>query len=120
MTQCIKDGTMKRRKVEFYQNDLGHKPVSDWLLELIKDDRRIIGEDIKTLEFGWPKGMPLCRPLGSGLFEVRSSLNSNKIARIIFCTTEENLILLHGFIKKTQKTPNKELDIALKRKRNMK
>ena len=97
-------------------------PVRDWLLSLSPADRKIIGDDIRTAEFGWPIGMPLCRPITGrrGLWEIRSSLPSGRIARVFFCTHESSMILLHGFIKKTQKTPDKELDIAEKRMRGLK
>jgi phage-related protein len=69
----------------FYRTEAGNEPVRDWLKYLDKDERVAIGADIKTVEFGWPIGMPTCRPLGKGLYEVRSNLPSNKIARTIFC-----------------------------------
>ncbi|NES23496.1 MAG: type II toxin-antitoxin system RelE/ParE family toxin, partial [Symploca sp. SIO3E6] len=91
----------------------------EWLKELDRNDRVIIGTDIKTVEFGWPIGMPLCRSLTSrkGLWEVRSTLTSGKIARVLFCTQGRKMVLLHGFIKKSQKTPDSELDLAMKRKK---
>jgi phage-related protein len=79
------------------------------------DDRREIGQDLARVEFGWPVGMPLCRPLGSGLWEVRSTLPSGRIARLIFCTSEGELFVLHGFIKKTRNTPPADLALARKR-----
>jgi phage-related protein len=80
-------------------------------------DRKIIGEDIKDVEFSWPIGMPLVRSLGRDLWEVRSSLTGGKISRVIFCVDESRMVLLHGFIKKSRKTPQKEIDLALKRKK---
>lgn len=77
----------------------------------------MIGEDIKDVEFSWPIGLPLVRPLGRGIWEVRSNLPSGRIARTIFSIERGQLISLHGFIKKTQKTPQREIDLALKRKR---
>jgi phage-related protein len=100
----------------FYQNSLGTEPVRDWLKDLDRDNRLIIGGDIKTVEFGWPIGMPTCKPIGKGLYEVRSNLSSNRIARVIFCIYDERMVLLHAFIKKTQKTPKRDLDLALERK----
>ena len=76
----------------------------------------MIGADIKTVEFGWPIGMPTCRPMGDGLFEVRTNLPQNKIARVLFCFYEGKMILLHGFIKKSQKTPKQQLNLAWERK----
>ena len=100
----------------FYQTEANNEPVRDWLKDLNKDDRIAIGSDIKTVEFGWPIGMPTCRPLGKGLYEVRSNLPSNRIARTIFCIYLGQMVILHGFIKKTQKTPKQDLDLALERK----
>lgn len=77
----------------------------------------MVGESIKDVEFSWPIGMPLVRSLGRDLWEVRSRLKQGRIARVLFCVENEQMILLHGFIKKTQKTPPGEIDLALKRKR---
>jgi phage-related protein len=79
----------------------------------------LIGADIKTVEFGWPIGMPTCRLMGDGLFEVRTNLPQNKIARVLFCFYEGKMILLHGFIKKSQKTPKQQLDLAWERKHTL-
>ncbi len=79
----------------------------------------MIGADIKTVEFGWPIGMPTCRLMGDGLFEVRTNLPQNKIARVLFCFYEGKMILLHGFIKKSQKTPKQQLDLAWERKHTL-
>ncbi len=105
----------KKIQARFYELPSGRKPVRDWLLELTTDDRRTAGQDIQTVEFGWPIGMPVCRPLGSGLYEVRSSLSDGRIGRVLFCITNNEMVLLHGFVKKTQKTP--PADVALARKR---
>jgi phage-related protein len=76
-------------------------------------DRKRIGEDIKTVEFGWPVGMPVCKPLGGGIYEVRTSLAQNRIARVLFYIDEKSrMVLLHGFIKKSQKTPHEDLELA--------
>ena len=85
-------------------------------MKLTVADRKTIGADIKTVEFGWPIGMPTCKPMGKGLYEVRSSLTGGRIARVLFCICDSQMVLLHGFIKKTQKTPKQELDLALERK----
>ncbi len=92
--------------------------MREWLKSLAKVEKRIIGEDIKTLQFGWPLGMPVCRPMGGGLFEVRSTLE-NRIARIIFCFAEGNMVLLHGFIKKSQATPKRDLELARMRQKRV-
>lgn len=102
--------------VVFFQTPAGTEPVREWLLELAAEERRTLGEDIKTLQFRWPLGLPLVRPLGKGLWEVRSTLK-NRIARVIFTLSEGKILLLHGFIKKTQATPQSDLDLALDRLR---
>ena len=76
---------------------------------------KLIGRDIQKVEFGWPLGMPYCRSLGNGLWEVRSDLTDRKIGRVIFCVAKERMVLLHGFVKKTQKTPERDLKLAVKR-----
>lgn len=87
--------------------------MRDWLKTLSSDDRKRIGADIKTVEFGWPVGMPVCRPLGVGIYEVRTTLSQNRIARVLFyIDKKERMVLLHGFIKKTRRTPDEELDLA--------
>jgi phage-related protein len=87
--------------------------VREWLKALSPLDRKRIGEDIKTAEFGWPIGMPVCRPLGAGLYEVRTTLTQNRIARVLFYIDRaRRMVLLHGFIKKTRKTPEEDLTLA--------
>ena len=95
----------KKLPARFYISSTDRNPVREWILELPSEDRRTVGKDIQKVEFGWPIGRPHCAPLGQGLWEVRSDLDSNRIARVIFCLGEGHMILLHGFIKKTQKTP---------------
>ena len=109
-------GDEKRITVRFFKTAAGGEPVRDWLLGLAAEDRKLIGEDIKTVEFGWPIGMPTCRPLSGGLYEVRTNLR-DRIARVLFCIEGETMVLLHGFIKKAQKAPKHDLDLALIRKR---
>ncbi|MBD2006999.1 MULTISPECIES: type II toxin-antitoxin system RelE/ParE family toxin [Cyanophyceae] len=110
--------TIKRVPASFYKNEGDKEPVRDWLKSLGKDERTLIGKDIKTIEFGWPIGMPTCKPLGKGLYEVRTNL-PDKIARVIFSFWNNELVLLHGFIKKTQATPKKDLELALTRKQDL-
>jgi phage-related protein len=88
--------------------------VRDWLKSLPAEERKIIGEDIKVVQFGFPLGMPLMRKLKPGLWEVRSML-PDRIARVLFTIYDEHIVLLHGFIKKSQKTPTEDLDLAVKR-----
>jgi len=99
----------------FYQSPSGSEPVRDWLKALKEEERKVIGEDIATVEFAWPVGMPACRPLSGRMWEVRSSLPSKREARIIFSVLDGQMILLHGFIKKTQKTPKADLELAKRR-----
>lgn len=109
------DRQPKKLAASFFETAAGAQPVREWLLAMSDDDRKIIGDDIATAEFGWPVGMPVCRPMGGGLFELRSSLAGNRIARVLFCTTKGHLVLLHGFEKKTRKTPATDLALAKKR-----
>jgi phage-related protein len=80
-------------------------------------DRRIIGGDIKDVEFSWPIGMPLVRSLGRDIWEVRGRLPRGRIARVLFCVEQECMLLLHGFMKKTRKTPKEDIDLAIKRRK---
>lgn len=109
---------MKRIQAVFFQTETGTEPVREWLKSLNKDDRLRIGTDLKTVEFGWPIGMPTCKPMRNGLFEVRTNLG-NRIARVLFCIRDGRMVLLHGFIKKSPKTPPPDLDLALGRKRKL-
>ena len=106
---------IKRIYAAFYETAGGKAPVRDWLLSMDKADRQIIGEDIASVEFGWPIGMPVCRPLGNGLWEVRSGLTGNRIARVLFSIMGQQMVILHGFVKKTQKTPPDDMALARKR-----
>lgn len=118
MNRPIQSAGLKRIEVIFFRTSAGGEPVRDWLKSLKPiEDRKQIGVDMKTVEFGWPVGMPVCRPLGDGLYEVRSSLSQNRIARVLFYVDARGrMVLLHGFIKKTQKTPQTDLDLARKNK----
>ncbi len=109
----------KRIPALFYRTEGASEPVREWLRSLDKRDRFLIGTDIKTVEFGWPVGMPVCRPMGNGLYEVRTNLPANRTARVLFCIGEDRMILLHGFIKKSQKTTKPDLDLARTRKRTL-
>lgn len=104
--------------VYFYRTRSGNEPVRQWLKELGRPDSRIIGEDIAAVQHGWPVGMPVCRPLGDGLYEVRSSLPDGRVARVLFFFADGEMILAHSFIKKTRKTPEADLRLARDRKRD--
>jgi len=105
----------KRVPAIFFRTEAGGEPLRDWLKGLPFDqDRKRIGEDIKTVEFGWPIGMPVCKPLGEGIYEVRTGLTQNRIARVLFyIDAKGRMVLLHGFIKKTRKTPDEDLELAI-------
>jgi phage-related protein len=103
----------------FFRTAAGKEPVRDWLKELPQDDRRAVGQDLQRVQYRWPVGMPLARPLGHGLWEVRTGLAGNRIARVIFCFHGEELVALAGFIKKGRKTPQGELDIARARQKEL-
>jgi phage-related protein len=108
---------LKRLPARFYRTDSGREPVREWLLGLPLEDRKILGEDIKDVEYSWPIGMPLVRSLGNGLWEVRSNLTDGRIGRVIFSVEKDCMVLLHGFVKKTRKTPRLDVELALKRKK---
>ena len=102
----------------FFRTEKGNEPVRDWLLSLEKTERRTIGDDVLKVQYCWPIGKPLVGNLGRGLWEVRSRLG-DRIARVIFYVEGRTMVLLHGFIKKSQKTPKHELDLAIKRKNQL-
>ena len=104
--------------VVFYKTEAGNEPVREWLKSLPRDDRKAIGEDVKTAQYGWPLGMPLIRKIERGLWEVRSNISTG-IARVFFTVMNSMMILLHGFVKKSQKTPQNELDTARSRLNNL-
>ena len=105
--------------VVFYVTAAGNEPVRDWLLGLSRDDRRQVGFDIKTAQYGWPLGMPLIRKLEPGLWEIRSEIGDG-IARVLFTVTGDTMVLLHGFVKKSQKTPATDLKTAKQRMADLK
>lgn len=105
--------TIKKITAAFFAYVSGAEPVRDWLKSLPRSDQKTIGDDIRLVEFGWPVGMPVCRPLGKGLYEVRTKLR-DRIARVVFTIEDGRMILLHGFIKKSQTAPD---DISLARTR---
>ena len=105
--------------VRFFATDKGTEPVREWLKTLSSIERKTVGEDIKTVQFGWPLGMPLVRNLGGGIWEVRIRLE-NRIARVLFALVDSTMVLLHGFIKKQQATPKPDLDLAKERLKSLK
>ena len=109
----------KKIRAAFYSTGSGNEPVRSWLKDLSAEDRKVLGEDIAAVEFTWPVGMPLVRPLKQGLFEVRSTLSGNRIARILFCQSKDRMVLLHGFIKKSRTTPGEDLALAHRRQKEI-
>ena len=112
----------KRLPAKFFESATGSVPVREWPLSLSSENRKAIGKAIRTVEFGWPIGMPLCRSIKGyrGLWEIRTNIPDGRIARVFFCVREGAMVLLHGFIKKTRKTPVGELDVARGRMRGLK
>ena len=105
--------------VIFYRTAQGGEPVREWLRTLPIEDRRAIGRDLAVVQYGWPVGMPLCRSLGRGLWEVRSNLPSRRIARVLFFVHEGRIGVVQGFVKKTQRTPPHDLALAHRRMQEM-
>jgi phage-related protein len=109
----------QRIELVFYQSLSGNEPVRDWLIDLPLPNRREIGLDLQRVQYRWPVGMPLVRPLGKGLFEVRTPLPDGTTARVMICFHDGAVFALHGFIKKTQATPASDLEIARKRQKDV-
>lgn len=107
-----------RLQVRFFRTTSGREPVREWLRDLGKVDRRSIGEDVTTVQYAWPIGMPVVRKLDRDWWEVRTRL-SDRVARIIFTVQSDTIVLLHGFIKKSQKTAAVDLDVARQRLRQL-
>jgi phage-related protein len=108
----------KRIPAFFFRTEAGGEQVREWLKDLSDADRKAIGRDVMAVEFGWPIGLPLCRPLQGGVHEVRTSLDNNRIARVLFYVdAHERMVLLHGFVKKTRKTPDGDLGLAIRNKK---
>jgi phage-related protein len=103
----------------FFRTAMGSEPVREWLKELPNAERHAVGRDLLRAQWRWPVGMPLCRPLGSGLWEVRTDLPTKRTARVLLCLYRGHLVALHGFIKKTRATPEEDLDSARKRQKEL-
>src|ERR1700733_8031258 len=113
-------GGPRKIPVVFYRTRSGIEVVRNWLRDLDEADRNVIGQDLMRVQYRWPVGMPLCRSLGEGLWEVRSSLTGNRIARVLFFVEDGRIGVVHGFVKKTQKTPVDAIALADKRMKEMK
>ena len=109
----------KKIPLVFFRTLAGNEPVREWLKELLEEERQVIGRDIMRAQWRWPVGMPLCRPMGGGLWEIRTDLPTNRTARVLLCLYREHLVALHGFIKKTRATPDEHLALARKRKKDL-
>lgn len=109
-------GNQRPLPVIFYRTPTGNEPTREWLRDLPAHERFCIGEDIKRVQYCWPLGLPLVRPMGAGLFEIRSKLPTRD-ARILFCFSIGNALIIHGFIKKTDKIPLQDLIVARIRQR---
>lgn len=103
-------------KVVFFRYDAGREPVKEWLRDLPKEDRKTIGEDIKLVQFRWPLGMPLVRKMESNLWKVRTRLSGGRSARFFFTARQGEMVLLHGYFKKSDKTPTEEMNLARARR----
>ncbi|RDJ20449.1 type II toxin-antitoxin system RelE/ParE family toxin [Bosea caraganae] len=114
------EGEERTIPVFFYRTKAGNEPVRDWLRELDAADRQVIGLDLLRVQTQWPIGMPVCRSLGGGLWEVRSTLPSRRIARVLFFMDDGEIYVVHGFIKKSQATPAADLDLARARMKEVK
>jgi phage-related protein len=113
------DLTPQKIPLIFFRADTGSEPVREWLKELDEVERSEIGRNLLRAPWRWPIGMPLCRPLGNGLWEVRTNLPTKRTARVLICFCRGHLVALHGFIKKTRSTPVEDLALARKRQKEL-
>jgi phage-related protein len=111
--------TPRKIQLVFFRNNAGSEPVRDWLKGLDAAERHAIGTDLLRAQWRWPVGMPLCRPMGKGLWEVRTDLPGNRTARVLICFSRDRLVALHGFIKKTRATPEDDLTLARMRQKEL-
>jgi phage-related protein len=117
----VKEYSCQHKKIPlvFFRTLAGNEPVREWLKELPAEERQSIGKDLLRAQWRWPVGMPLYRPIGNGLWEIRTDLPTKRTARILICLYNESLVALHGFIKKTRTLPDDDLALALKRKKEL-
>ena len=104
----------------FFRAQSNEEPVREWLRGLSQGERRAIGSDLLKAQWRWPVGMPLCRPMGKGMWEVRTNLPNNRTARVFISHHERHLVALHGYIKKTRATPDEDVALVRKRQRELK
>jgi phage-related protein len=103
----------------FFRTAAGSEPVREWLKALPEAERHAIGQDLLRAQWRWPVGMPLCRPLANGLWEIRTDLPTRRTARVLVCLYRDHLVALHGFIKKTRATPDEDVKLARKRRKEL-
>jgi len=111
--------TPQKIPLVFFRTSAGNEPTRDWLKGLPEKERQAIGRDLLRAQWRWPIGMPLCRALGKGLWEIRSDLPSKRSARVLLCFHDDHLVALHGFIKKTRRTPAEDLTVAQERQKEL-
>jgi phage-related protein len=115
----MKEDQPRKIPLVFFRTLAGGEPVREWLKGLAEAERHVIGKDLLRAQWRWPVGMPLCRPLGSGLWKIRTDLPTKQTARVLLCMYRDHLVALHRFIKKRRKTPDEDLEIARKRKKEL-
>ena len=115
----MNEGAPAKIPLVFFRTDAANEPVREWLKGLYREDRLAVGLDLQRVQHRWPVGMPLCRSLGGGLWEVRTSLPSRTISRVFICFHDGRLFALHAIVKKTQQTPNEALLLARKRMKDV-
>jgi len=113
------DDPQQKVPLIFYRTAAGGEPVREWLKGLDQVERQAIGKDLLRAQWRWPVGMPLCRPMGNGLWEVRTNLSTKRTARVLLCLYRDNLVALHGFVKKTRAMPDEDLATARKRQKEL-
>jgi phage-related protein len=113
------DSPPKKIPLLFFRALAGSEPVREWLKELPQEERQAIGRDLLRAQWRWPVGMPLCRPMGGGLWEIRTDLPTKRTARVLLCLYRGCLVALHGFIKKTRATSHEDLALARKRRKEL-
>lgn len=113
------DGPQPKIPLVFFRTATGSEPVREWLRELETVERHAIGLDLLRAQWRWPVGMPLCRPMGGGLWEIRTDLPTKRTSRVLICLCRDHLVALHGFIKKTRRTPESDIAIARKRQKEL-
>jgi len=113
------DDLPKKIPLVFFRTAGGGEPVREWLKGLPAEERHAIGTDLLRVQWRWPVGMPLCRPMGGGLWEIRTDLPTRRTARVLVCLYHERLVALHGFIKKTRATADEDLKLARERKKEL-